>query len=178
MDRRDLLRYADSLRKDGLSERTIFNRWNGLMTVLKSNGITGLVKRGDAPLFVETEPEAYTQKELDAFFAACKPEYHLLFTFYLPTAFRMQEVMYLERADLDFENRTVRVKAKPERGFIPKRWHERSIPLEERLAVTLEARCKRLKQSDLVLPHPKQETEYEASVGTEANREECEAGRQ
>src|SRR6266496_2943694 len=64
----------------------------------------------------------------------------------------MQEVMYLQRADLDFENRTVRVKAKPEYGFIPKRWHERSIPLEERLALALEARCRRLKQSDLVFP--------------------------
>ena len=60
--------------------------------------------------------------------------------------------MYLQRADLDFENRTVRVKAKPEYGFVPKRWHERTIPLEEGLAVALEARCKRLKQSDLVFP--------------------------
>jgi integrase/recombinase XerD len=46
----------------------------------------------------------------------------------------------------------VRVKAKPEHGFVPKRWHERTIPLEEGLAVALEAHCRHLKASDLVFP--------------------------
>jgi len=104
------------------------------------------------PRYVESEPEAYSQVELETLFARCKPDYHVLFNFYLRTGFRMQEVMYLQRADLDFENRTVRVKAKPEYGFVPKRWHERTIPLEEGLALALEARCRRLKQSDLVFP--------------------------
>ena len=76
---------------------------------------------------MESEPEAYTQAELDALFKVCKPNHHLLYTFYLRTGFRMQEVMFLQRADLDFENRTVRVKAKLEHGFVPKRWHERTI---------------------------------------------------
>jgi integrase len=149
----DLLKYAASLRKDGLSERTIHTRWISVLTILKFFGIRGVTKRGDTPRYVESEPEAYTQSELDALFAVCKPDYHVLFNFYLRTGFRMQEVRYLERADLDFENCTVRVKAKPEYGFVPKRWHERTIPLEEGLAVTLEARCKRLKQSDLVFHH-------------------------
>jgi hypothetical protein len=107
-----------------------------VLTILKFFGIRGMTKRGDTPRYVESEPEAYTQSELDAMFAVCKPDYHVLFNFYLRTGFRMQEVRYLERADLDFENRTVRVKAKPEYGFVPKRWHERTIPLEEGLAVT------------------------------------------
>jgi integrase len=152
VDRMDLLKYAASLRKNGLSERTIHTRWISMLTILKFFGIRGVTKRGDAPRYVESEPEAYSHVELVTLFARCKPDYHVLFNFYLRTGFRMQEVMYLQRADLDFENRTVRVKAKPEYGFVPKRWHERTIPLEEGLAVTLEARCKRLKQSDLVFP--------------------------
>jgi integrase len=152
VDRRDLLRYADSLRKDGLSERTISNRWNGLMTVLKANGITGLTKRGDAPVFVESEPEAYSEKELDKFFRECNAEYRLLFSFYLKTGFRMQEVMYLQYSDLDFVHHTASVKAKPAYGFIPKRWHERTIPLEKELAKELEMRRSERKASGLVFP--------------------------
>ncbi len=77
VDRRDLLNYAESLRKEGLSERMVFTRWIAVMTILKFHGIRGLVKRGDTPRYVENEPEAYTTEELDALFAACKPEYRL-----------------------------------------------------------------------------------------------------
>ncbi len=152
VERTDLLKYAANLRKNGLSERTIHTRWISMLTILKFFGIRGVTKRGDTPRYVESEPEAYTTAELDALFKVCKPNHHLVYTFYLRTGFRMQEVMYLQRADLDFENRTVRVKAKPEYGFVPKRWHERSIPLEEGLAVALEAHCRHLKSSDLVFP--------------------------
>jgi integrase/recombinase XerD len=152
VDRADLLKYAASLRKDGLSERTIHTRWISILTILKFHGIRGVTKRGDTPRYVEREPEAYTTEELDALFKVCKPNHRLLYTFYLRTGFRMQEVMYLQRADLDFQNRTVRVKSKPEYGFVPKRWHERSIPLEENLAVALESHCRRLKVTDLVFP--------------------------
>jgi integrase/recombinase XerD len=152
VDRTDLLKFAASLRKDGLSERTIHTRWISVLTILKFHGIRGVTKRGDTPRYVEREPEAYTTAELDALFKVCKPNHHMLYNFYLRTGFRMQEVMYLQRADLDFENRTVRVKAKPDYGFIPKRWHERSIPLEEGLAVALEAHCRCLKTTDLVFP--------------------------
>lgn len=44
IDKRDLLRYADSVRKAGLSPRTVSNRWLALLTILKANGITGLVQ--------------------------------------------------------------------------------------------------------------------------------------
>jgi integrase len=103
VDRRDLLRYADSLRKEGLSERTVSNRWNCILTVLKANGITGLVKRGDAPKYLESEPEAYSKEQVDALLKACNKEQQFLFRFYLKTGFRMQEVMYLQYSDLDFE---------------------------------------------------------------------------
>jgi len=152
VDRRDLLKYAESLRKDGLSERTIHTRWIAMQTILKFHSIRGVVGRADTPRYTEAEPETYTQAELDTLFANCKDEYGVLFLFYLRTGFRMQEVMYLEYHDLDFKHRSVRVKAKPEYGFIPKRWHERSIPLEKGLALALEARCSPAKRKGLVFP--------------------------
>jgi integrase/recombinase XerD len=152
VERRDLLNYAESLRKEGLSERTVFTRWIAVMSILKFHGIRGLAKRGDTPRYVENEPEAYTQEELDALFAACKPEYHVLYTFYLRTGFRKQEVMYLEYHDLDFRQRTVSVTSKAKYGFRPKSWDERTIPLEEGLALALEARCSADKRKGLVFP--------------------------
>jgi integrase len=97
----------------------------------------------------EEDAEAYLQTELDAIFKVMKPDHHLLFTFYLRTGFRMQEVMYLKWADINFGIQTVRVKAKPEYGFVPKRWHERSVPLEEALLRRLEEHRKVRKASDL-----------------------------
>jgi integrase/recombinase XerD len=150
--RRDLLQYADYLRKvEKLSARTVHTRWTALMTVLKHHKIR-LTKRGDTPRYVEEEPEAYTQAELDALFKVCKPDQHLLFSFYLESGFRKQEVMYLKWSDINFETETARVTAKPEYGFLPKRLHERSVPLGEGLLQRLRERRKFRKVSELVFP--------------------------
>lgn len=152
VSRRDLLQYAEYLRKrEGLSDRTVHTRWTALMTVLKHHNIRGLAKRLDTPRYVEEEPEVYTQAELDALFKVCKPEHRLLFSFYLESGFRKKEVMYLKWSDINFETGTARVKAKPEYGFIPKQKHERSVPIEDVLP-RLEALRKHRKVNDLVFP--------------------------
>lgn len=153
LEKRDLLRYADSLRKEKLSPRTVSNRWLTLMTILKASGVTGLVKQNDAPRYVETEPEAYTQDEMTQFLNACKgDDQRLLFEFFLKTGARMQEVMYCTWADLDFKAKTFTVRAKPQLGFRPKSWEERTVPLEERLAEALGSRSSACKSSALVFP--------------------------
>jgi integrase len=152
IDKRDLLRYADSVRKAGLSPRTVSNRWLALLTILKANGITGLVQHHDAPKFVEEEPQAYTVDELTKFFKVCTDEQWLLFQFFLRTGFRMMEVMTLTWADLDFVNKTVSVRPKPQHGFRPKGWETRTVPLADALASRLESRRKEAKATDLVFP--------------------------
>ncbi len=57
-----------------------------MLSILSSSVIRGVTKRGDTPRYVESEPEAYTQAELDTLFAGCKADYRLLFTFYLRLA--------------------------------------------------------------------------------------------
>ena len=151
--RRDLLQYAEYLRKrEGLSDRTVHTRWTAVMTVLKHHNVRGLTKRGDTPQYVEEEPVAYTQAELDALFKVCKPTHHLLFSFYLVTGFRMKEVMYLKWSDLNLDVEIARVTAKREYGFIPKRWHERTVPIEKSLLQRLRVLRKARKASDLVFP--------------------------
>jgi integrase len=152
IDRRDLLKFAVSLRKDGLSPRTVSNRWQTIQAFLKHHGITGLAKRGDAPKFVEAEADAYSREDIATFLAACTPEQYLLYNFYLCTGFRMQEVIFLQYSDIDFKHKTVSVKVKPDFNFGPKGWECRTVPLTEALAVALEARQSERKASTLVFP--------------------------
>jgi integrase/recombinase XerD len=158
--RLDLLEFADYLRKkEKLADRTVHTRWTALMTVLKYHNVRGLAKRGDTPKYVEEQPEAYEDTELQAIFKVMKPEYDLLFSFFLRTGFRKEEVMYLKWSDLNFGNpakeqpATARVKAKPEFGFRIKTWEERSVPIDDkRLLQRLEALRKHRKATDLVFP--------------------------
>jgi hypothetical protein len=79
----------------GRAESLERNRWQSFMAFLKHFGIKGVVTRHDTPGFVEQEAEAYSQAEMQKFLAACTDEQRLLYSFYLKTGFRMQEVMYL-----------------------------------------------------------------------------------
>src|ERR1039458_571395 len=152
IDRHAMLSFAQSLRKAKLAPRTVSNRYLAFSAFLKFHGIKPGMKKGDAPKFVEGEADAYSRKDIATFKAACTPEQHLLFNFYLYTDFRMQEVMYLQYSDIDFKHKTVSVKVKPDFNFRPKGWECRTVPLEEALAVALEARLRDRKPSTLVFP--------------------------
>jgi integrase len=151
IERLDVLRYAKKVRCEGRSPRTVFNRFTSLQTFLKANGIKIMDKR-DWPRYVETEPEIYSADELQKLFRACDSEQHLLFQFLFKTGARMQEAMFACWSDLDLKHQTFRVTAKPSLGFRPKSWEEREIPLEEGLALALEARIANRKQATLVFP--------------------------
>ena len=61
-----------------------------------------------------------------------------MFATFLLTGFREQEVMYLFWSDVSSQLRTVRVTAKADLGFFPKRSEEREVPLHAELAKLLE----------------------------------------
>jgi len=68
------------------------------------------------------------------FFAACDECELVLFSAFLMTGFRQQEVMCLLWSDVSLDLRTVRVTAKRDLGFAPKRWEEREVPITTQLA--------------------------------------------
>jgi integrase len=104
---------------------------------LKAQGIRGLVEKRDWPRFVEEEPEIYEKEELDALFAVCDADERLWFEFFLMTGMREQEVMYCYWSDVNITRRTVRVSHKPDRGWTPKAYKEREIPIPEKLVGSL-----------------------------------------
>jgi integrase/recombinase XerD len=133
LTREDILAFHHYLRQQGLSDRTVYNKHRLLIAFLRAHGIDNLLRRGDQPVFVEEEPEVYDKKILDTFFAACSPEEWLIFQFFLCTGMREQEVTHTYIKDLDFESSTVRVSAKSDYNWRPKKNKGREIPIPSRL---------------------------------------------
>ena len=66
IDGRDLLKFSAFLRDEKQqAPRSVYNKFENVMTFLKANGIRGLVGKNDWPRFVEEEPEVYEREELD-----------------------------------------------------------------------------------------------------------------
>lgn len=154
IDRRDLLKFSAFLRDDrDQAPRSVYNKFENVMTFLKANGIRGLVGKNDWPRFTEEEPEIYEQEELDKLFAKCDAEERLWYEFFLMTGEREQEVMYTYWSDVNLTASTVRVSHKPDRAWTPKAYKEREIPIPGKLVKSLKAwKAKSDKTCNLVFP--------------------------
>jgi integrase len=154
IDRKDLLKFHAFLRDEKeQAPRSCWNKFANVMSFLKANEIRGLVGKNDWPRFTEEEPEIYEKKELDKLFAACDPEERLWYEFFLMTGMREQEVMYTYWDDVNFAASTVRVSHKPDRGWTPKGYKEREIPIPAKLAKNLKAwKAKSAKDCSLLFP--------------------------
>jgi integrase/recombinase XerD len=154
IERHDLLKFAGFLRDEKeLSPRSVYNKFEVVMTFLKANGIRGLAGKNDWPRYTEEEPEMYEQEELYKLFKACNEEERLWYEFFLMTGMREQEVMYTYWSDVNFAASTVRVSHKPDRNWTPKAYKEREIPIPARLVKSLKAcKAKADKTCGLVFP--------------------------
>jgi integrase/recombinase XerD len=140
VERVDLLKFSAFLRdKKKQSPRSVYNKFENVMTFLKAQGVRGLIGKNDWPRFVEEEPEVYEREETQALFTACDAEERLWFEFFLMTGMREQEVMYCTWDDVNLARHTVTVRYKPEYGFSPKNYREREVPIPEKLVKRLKA---------------------------------------
>jgi integrase len=154
IERRDLLKFAAFLRDEKeQAPRSCWNKFSNVMSFLKVNGIRGLVKKTDWPRYTEEELEIYEQEELDTLFKACDDQERLWFEFFLMTGMREQEVMHTYWSDINMKHATVRVSHKPDRGWTPKAYKEREIPIPSNLVERLTAwKGKAKKGCNLVFP--------------------------
>jgi integrase/recombinase XerD len=141
IDRKDLLKFSAFLRDEkDQAPRSVHNKFETVMSFLKANGVRGLVSKNDRPRYTEEEPETYEDDELDALFAACDADERLWFEFFLMTGMREQEAMHAYWSDINIAHATVRVTHKPDRGWTPKAYKEREIPIPESLLQSLKTR--------------------------------------
>jgi integrase/recombinase XerD len=154
IERKDMLKFAAFLREQkGQSPRSCWNKFSNVMTFLKAQGIRGLMKKNDWPRFTEEEPEVYEKEGLEGLFAACDDDERIWYEFFLMTGMREQEVMYAYWSDINLQHATVRVTHKPDRGWTPKAYKEREIPIPVKLVKMLrERKAKHDKKCNLVFP--------------------------
>ncbi len=136
--RSDLLQFSAYLRDTKkLQPRTIYNKFESIMSFLKTNGIRGLVGKNDWPRYVEDEPEIYEREELNRFFSACQENERLWYGFSLMTGLREQEVMYCTWSEINLARGVITVRYKPEFGFSPKAYKGREVPIPDKLVKSL-----------------------------------------
>jgi integrase/recombinase XerD len=154
IERKDLLKFHAFLRDDKeQAPRSCWNKFANVMSFLKANGVRGLIGKNDWPRFTEEEPEIYEKEELDKLFTNCDGEERLWYEFFLMTGMREQEVMYTYWSDINFTASTVRVSHKPDRGWTPKAYKEREVPIPSKLVKSLKTwKAKSDKTCNLVFP--------------------------
>ena len=148
LERRDLLNFTAFLRKgrkrngELLSDRTIYNRFENVITFLKEYGLRGLVLHKDWPTYEEEDAVPYTVEELGLLFAAMDIEQFVWCQFFLKTGARDKEVVFAAWTDIDFESKIFSVTHKKDLGFKPKNHEARRIPIPDDLIEMLRERRK------------------------------------
>ena len=108
---------------------------------LKRHGAVVEVSKRDLPRSTTRERSVYRPEILEKLFAACTPEEHLVYQHFLLTGMREQEVANFSESGIDAKRCTVRVVSRPELGFEPKSYEERSIRVPRRHIEQLMAHC-------------------------------------
>jgi integrase/recombinase XerD len=144
----DLKTYVDQMRKEGLSDRTIDNRLTYVGVFLRASGVKDVKLH---QRYTEKIVEAYSQEELDLFFAACNEEEWGLFQFFLCTGMQDQEVAHAEYKDVNFKRGFITVREKD--NWTTKARKERRIPIPDHLVHMLEIRRRKYQVSKLIFPN-------------------------
>ena len=141
------------LKKSGMEANTVLHNVVIIAQFFKRSGRGGIMRQLHLPERTTSLPVAYTEEELARFFAACDDFHRALYSTFLMTGFREQEVVYLFWSDINLDLRTIRVTSKREIGFTPKRCEEREVPITAQL-VDILARHSRRPNCPFVFPSP------------------------
>jgi integrase len=150
----DLNHFMVHLKKQHRLDNSVIHNLIIVAQFLKKQGHGGLTRNIDLPEAIRSLPVEYSDEDLKNFFEASTPEERTLFTTFLLTGLREQEVVHLSWEDINFTLNTARVTAKPDLGFSPKRWEEREVPVPKRLNELLKVHPRRM-GSRFVFPSPR-----------------------
>ena len=81
--------------------------------------------------------DTYEEEEFEQFFQARLPRERVIFKTFYYTGLREQELAHLPWSNLNLKKGILSVTAKPDEGFIPKDWEERTIPIHSELVELL-----------------------------------------
>ena len=132
--------YAAEVRKSGNGARTAANRIGALRSFFRWAGKPDVVLKASIPRFTDKIVAAYSPSQVQQLMSAASKADRLLWTFFLGSGCREQEVQFATWPDMDFEAGLFRVREKPDLGFSIKDGEEREVPLPDDLVAALQAR--------------------------------------
>lgn len=97
ISKQQLYDFLAAMKKEGLGDRTCHNRCAEVSTMLRFHGINVSIR----VKYTEKIVRAYRDDELQKLFEAADPEEHILFSFFLATGAREQEIQYATWSDAD-----------------------------------------------------------------------------
>jgi len=171
--RDDMLDYVHLLRnfksaKTGsrFGESTVFNYFLKTMVFLNDRGIArhvtkeDWVQKKDWPVNVDKRNKnkkyaTYPEEEMAALLQVADNAEEALVRFLAGTGFRIGEAAVAEWTDIDWEEKTVSVRFKPELGFKPKDYEERVIAVSDTLLACLKRFRGEAPENALIFPSPK-----------------------
>jgi integrase len=138
----DVMAYDDAMAARGLAKSTRSGRYTTLRCLLRHmnidpNKLVGKAANQELKSKPKTEPEVYTNEEIEKLFAVATPYHALAWECFLKFGFRDEELAFLTWQDINFDAKTVSVTYKP--GFKPKDHEERTVPCPETLLDKLKA---------------------------------------
>ncbi|MFN2975439.1 tyrosine-type recombinase/integrase [Terriglobus aquaticus] len=151
ISRNDILQHMLHLKAKGLSDRTVFNHVARINSLLIGNGTARVLRPADWPRYDEKVVSAYHPDQVAKLLQAATTRQRILFTFFLATSFREQEVTHCTWDDVDFRNKVISARSKPAYKFRLKDKEERSVPVPDSLIKELE-NLKAGSQSSLLFP--------------------------
>ena len=157
VSRDDILEFMTHCYKQGLGNRTVYDKLVVVLQMFKRFGRTKLIEASDWPEYVERIRPIYEPEEIKALIEHANQDEAIFLKFMLGSGFRDQEVQHLTWRDVDLHNNVVRVTAKPIWRFRPKNWEERAVPLPTALIQQLQElkeRCNAM-PAQLVFPNSK-----------------------
>jgi integrase/recombinase XerD len=151
----DLQNFVRFLRTENLSNRTIFNVFQGVNSFLRVHKIflgTAILKKLGGE-YEEKVVVAYTKAEVAALLSVCDEAERLVWEFFLKSGCREGEVSHVEWGDLDFTKNVLHIQPKPERGWKPKDKEDRHVPISRELMVKLAAKRNGAAANALIFPN-------------------------
>ena len=157
VERDDILKFIKYCNEQGLADRTVYDKVVVVLQMFKRYGKTKLIKPGDWPEYEEKSRSSYEPREIQAMLQNAEGDEEAFLKFMLGSGFRDREAQFVTWRDIDFRNSAARVAAKPARGFKPRNWEERSVPLPSTLVQQLQAVREHRKAlpDDLIFPNAK-----------------------
>jgi site-specific recombinase XerD len=152
VQREDILAFLRSEVERGNDPSTAKDKAVVALAVMRQFGAEIQMRRGDWPRLVERQPDTYRPDVLGKLFAAADREEYELFQTFMGTGFREQEIGFLWWDDFDSDAGTLRVRKKPEAGFRPKNYQERTVPIVPDLAQMLAHRHGRMTDARFIFP--------------------------